>query len=216
MQATNTVDPWRWREWARSLADARRAGGRSRDTGVTRRRNPLHLALARRGRMWAWIDSHTHVLHRHSREGDRIDVRPLIRFSWHHDSPLQRILRGAGVAPGFTSRAEPSAPAYEAIHTTLRAAKTTLREIVERTRRIEERALATPRLALRGKQIELEARPAARQVPKALSDDWWKPEPESARHRPSVPVLNVDQIAESVLRQLDHRVSAWRERMGRR
>jgi hypothetical protein len=166
--------------------------------------------------MWAWIDSHTHVLHRHFRDGDVIDVRAVIRFSWQTAFPLERILRSPGVAPGFANGAEASAPAYEAIHSTLQAAKTTLREIVERTRRVEERALATPRLALRSKQIEMEVRAAARQVPKALSDDWWKPEPESTRRHPSGPVVNVEQIADSVLRQLNHRVSAWRERMGRR
>jgi hypothetical protein len=227
MQATKIVNGERWRGWARLLAQFRRAGGRSRNSVVTRRKNPLQMAFARRERMSAWIDYHTHVAFRQFRGGDSIDIHQITRFSWTTDSALQRIFQRAGIAPVLANRAEGAgspniehspALSHQTIHMTLRAAKSTFREIVEGKRRIEERAAVATRLALRGKAAELEAlaRMPARQISKALSDDWWRPEPESTRHRSAAPAVNVEQIAETVLRQLDQRVTSWRERMGRR
>jgi hypothetical protein len=219
----------RWREWARSLAALRRAGGRGRNAAVNRRRGPLALALARRARLSAWIHLHNHVHNwvrgQRRAPADAVAVQPLIQFALTFGSPLGRILQRAPAASAEQtpdhrselSRDGVASPGLETFHATFRSARTTLREIVERTRRIEESERVVTRLVSRGQAIEAgaAARPASKPSPQALSGEWWQPEPESARYRPPTPAVNVDQIADTVLRQLDRRVGAWRERMGR-
>lgn len=91
---------------------------------------------------------------------------------------------------------------------------TLAREIVERSRRLEERVRVEKRLAARGPApvAITEQQEAARRA----GPDWWKTDPPSRGVRPvPAPPVNVDQIAETVMRRLDQRVSAWRERTGR-
>jgi hypothetical protein len=92
--------------------------------------------------------------------------------------------------------------------------KTLLREIVERTRRLEERVRVEKRLVARG--ASLAAATEQQEADRRAGPDWWKSDaPMRSPRPPALPALNVEQITETVMRRLDQRVSAWRERMGR-
>jgi hypothetical protein len=220
-QAMTTGNAARWRDWARSLADTRRAGGRRRGTAVIRRRNSLDLALTRRRRAVIRVNFQNHVLHRHLVAGDAASVDPTIQLAWTIGSPVERILQRASGGNRAERAPAPRQDAlvqrYETRQTTFAAVTTTVRDLTERLRRVEERTGVPARLVLRGAQTELDgqARTAALQAAKLPSGEWWKDETASMRQKPAAPGFNIDQLADTVLRQLDRRVGAWRERMGR-
>ena len=211
----------RWRDWARSLGDTRRAGGRRRGTAVIRRHNWLDLALARRPRAVIRINFQNPVSHRHLVAGDVASVNPAIQLAWTIGSPAERILQRASgdnrAERTLAARQDSLVQRYETRQTTFAAVKTTVRDVTERLRRVEERTGVPARLVLRGAQTELDgqARAAALQAAKLPSGEWWQAETSSMRQKPAAPGLNIDQLADTVLRQLDRRVGAWRERMGR-
>lgn len=90
--------------------------------------------------------------------------------------------------------------------------------ILRTTRRVEDSALPRPAATLRAApahsseptvEVAATSRPPRPQMP----PDTW-----AARNLPSSATsagVNVDQITDHVLRQLDHRITAWRERTGR-
>ncbi len=89
----------------------------------------------------------------------------------------------------------------------------------ERTRRIEERvASAETVTVVRGRG---DSRNAVERADVPMRGRW--PEPMGGRApwgrsnhaEPQVPALNVERITENVMRQIDHRLTAWRERTGR-
>jgi hypothetical protein len=91
-----------------------------------------------------------------------------------------------------------------------------IKRVTARTDRVEWRAagrdlvLAVPAAAAAPRRtVESELLPASKASHRRLSNDPW-----SGREASASPV-NVDRIADQVLQQLDRRVTAWRERMGR-
>jgi hypothetical protein len=114
------------------------------------------------------------------------------------------------------STSEPvSSAAFETIHTEQLHTRSLLRELSDRTRRIEERVRVEKRLVAR-ERGSTNVSAEAQELRRRMGPDWWKSDPTAQRqlHTPAAAV-NVDQIAEKVMRQIDHRVSAWRERTGR-
>ena len=89
--------------------------------------------------------------------------------------------------------------------------------VLARTDRVETRAtsrdlvLAAPPAAAtpRRAPVEAELLQASMASQARMSSGSW------GGREPSSPPLNVDRLADQVLQQLDRRVSAWRERMGR-
>jgi hypothetical protein len=213
----------RWRAWARVIAGARFSGRH----GVTRRRGPLQMALLRCRRIAFWI-AQRNILSQHFADGAPVLGRHQLRLALHWSSPLARILRTtrtvntplAFVGRMVTGeRPAERAPADSSHIRTLQGeqtqTKTLLREIVDRTRRIEERVRVEKLLAARGVPSAA-ASAEVRELRRRSGPDWWKSEPAAQQQRPAATsAVNVDQIAETVMRQLDHRVNAWRERMGR-
>jgi hypothetical protein len=90
-----------------------------------------------------------------------------------------------------------------------------LRQVTERNRRIEERTATRELVVVRQPSSRAMDVSAERQHPPSA----WPPEAFSppAWSRPPIapPAPDVDRIAENVMRLLDRRVGAWRERMGR-
>jgi hypothetical protein len=208
----------RWRNWARSLACQAPA----------RRRSPIALALVRRTRSAAWIAQQTTV-HQHIAGTHSILLRPVIQLSLHGPSPVERILLRAATLKTIESPAQASeerSPSTSAIQTMNllhrrtarveeRTAQIVWKEIVERTRRIEDRISVRTKLAKRGGAPD-GAPNRAQTAIRPDGPDWWKgPSPAYVPSQPALPAMNMDQITETVLRQLDRRVGAWRERMGR-
>jgi hypothetical protein len=89
------------------------------------------------------------------------------------------------------------------------------RRLAERVRRVPEAALPATPMALRR-----EPRPAVISQPpsieefatRSLSD--WRTRQHSASPPMAAPSVNIDQLASQVLKQIDRRVVARRERMG--
>ena len=82
-------------------------------------------------------------------------------------------------------------------------------ERVERTFAGRDLVLAAPAAPARRPAAETDLIAASVAAPMRLSAD-----PRGTRE-PSPPAVNVDRIADQVLQQLDRRVTAWRERLGR-
>jgi hypothetical protein len=157
-------------------------------------------------------------------------MRPEIHLALHASSPVARILLRAVTLKTLSvpvaaalqqpawntpARREMSLVHRSALRIEEHAMRVLAKEIVQRSRRVEERISVRTKFIQRGatsdgapQRMQTGARPDG--------PEWWKAEP--ARHAPrqaAMPAMNMDQITETVLRQLDHRVGAWRERMGR-
>jgi hypothetical protein len=206
----------RWREWARALAGAR----------VTRRRAPLQLAFLRRSRTAVWI-AQRNVKSQHFAGSRSIVVKPLLQLALHQQRLWNSVVRTSVVGPSSEApaarvaavrQADPGAPVDLRHRWTVREertqSRTLLRDIVERTRRLEEKVRVDKRLVARAAPSPAAAAQAQEDLRRA-GPDWWK-EPTAHSVRPApAPAVNINEIAETVMRRLDHRVSAWRERMGR-
>jgi hypothetical protein len=225
MRVMKIASAGRWRHWARSIARASAAHG-----PVTRRRALLAFVLRRRPPL-SPRSVRYEISQRHFNTGGPLFLQPVIRLALYlHSSTAQPSQRSAPPATTFARRASKTnlmtarAPLTKAIfrrsttHINVLPERTLVREMVERTRRIEERVTLRTKLAQRSGEA---AAPEDRRTAppgKRSSDEWWKSdaaEPLSRRASSISPTVNVDQIAESVMRQLDRRVGAWRERMGR-
>lgn len=214
MRARKIGNASRWREWARSVARRRNTAGRSRSGLVNRRRNAIDLALARRAR-GTWTANHDHHVVVHplfSPVSRAVSVRTAVQASFFmHTSTAERFEQRVLVRQGALQR-------IEHVGSTSAVARTIAREIVERTVRIEDTVplrthFAAPVMA----QQQIPETPAAldRQMPARTEDQWWEPGSASPRQRSIAPTINIDHLADTVMRQIDHRIGAWRERMGR-
>jgi hypothetical protein len=220
MPVTKIVNPARWRDWARSLARLPETS-----QAVVRRKQPLQMALLRRARTGARIHRHSH-LYQHIAGWSSILFRPTIRLTLNAPSPVTRILRLASMihAAPYTRPAE----AHEAdtarvtdttvlrqktLRLTDSSVRTVFQQISERTRRLEERV--SMRTTFASKTNSSDSHDAQSRQHRPGSQEWWKSEPSLSPRQPSMPAMNIEQITDTVLRQLDHRVSSWRERMGR-
>jgi hypothetical protein len=220
-QTLMTDRPRRWRAWARAIAGTLPVGGRR----ITRRCAPLKLAL-RRSRALAWIVQRN-TLVRPSARNNWVVMKPVLRLSlqWTRAANLSR-----GLQPATRGKTTPALPesspggipvaAADLIHRwtfgkQITHSRTLLREIVERTRRLEDRIRVEKRMVARGVTATAVVREQQDAAHRA-GPDWWKSESpmRSARAAPS-PAINVDEIAETVMQRIDHRIRAWRERMGR-
>jgi hypothetical protein len=89
-----------------------------------------------------------------------------------------------------------------------------LRLALERTRRVEHRVSTREFVLVRAPG----ARGAGSAEENGRTPTHWTAENSGvpAYPRPlAAPPVNVDQIADTVMRQLDRRIGSWRERMGR-
>jgi hypothetical protein len=206
-------NPLRWRFWAHALAK----------TGVVRRRGPLPLALVKRPKSVSFTAVNVGPKLQHFVTSTMLSVHPAIRFAWHahaHTHLSHSFSRNEGQlsAPAgvnaFLSR-------FETVHhqpspgeRVLRPAHTLFRNLVERTKRTEERSTVGTRYA----SLSRAERGALPEAVKRSSSEWWQPEsaPRTRAMPASTPPVNLEQITNNVLSQLDQRIGAWRERMGRR
>jgi hypothetical protein len=230
MRARKTARFQQWRDWARGLI------GRF---APRRRRDYLAFELVRRASRWTSLFSSVLELRhptvppafqphfaltvgprfsvvatappqtaRHTAFRLPPDSRPRIV-----GSPAIRLVAATRQDPG--RHVAPSSPLELTVFTTPQRLEKQMREVQERTRRIEERVfsrtfvLARPAsLASAERSSGTGARPEA---------EWWQsPAPaEPERPRTAPPAFHLDQIADNVMRQIDRRIGAWRERMGR-
>jgi hypothetical protein len=88
-----------------------------------------------------------------------------------------------------------------------------LRAAVHRTKRVEQAVVMRKLVLAHAAGARSDEMPENR---RALND-WTLATAEVPAHvrAPSSPPVNVDQIADTVMRQLDRRLVSWRERMGR-
>jgi hypothetical protein len=186
------------------------------------------MALVRRTRAAAWIIQQT-VVHQHIAGNQSILLRPVIRLALHAPSPVERILLRATSLKTIESPAPTSAQSPQNVtavqtltllrHRTARVEERTgqviRKEIVQRTRRMEDHVSLRTKFVKRGVAADTAPNRAQTTI-RPDGPDWWKgPPPAYSPSQPLLPAVNMDQITETVLRQLDRRVGAWRERMGR-
>jgi hypothetical protein len=206
----------RWRAWARALTGA----------GVMRRRAPLAMALVRRSRTARWI-AQRNVVSQHCTGNLSILVQPRLQLavyrpqSWNNQVRNSVLVTTPGVTRSRTvtvRHSESAAPIALQHRWTLAEertqSKTLLREIVERTCRIEERVRVERRLVARTAPAPATGSDA-QDIARRSGPDWWKDAAPQISKPAATPAVNVNEIAETVMRRLDQRVSAWRERMGR-
>lgn len=217
--------PERWLAWARRLAErgsrvagrnrvamlylrpARRAGAAVRTHDVFSLMPftvDLHVAFANR-----IADRFATMEHHHTR-AERTDsvrertVRSVSRLDAIYQPERQNFERQDKVQP----------------RDQVDSFRQTIARLIERTQRREERVLSRDvRLVhvspLRPSQVETgEAPDRGRGAPREAAAPQ-STAPFEWRTPPASPV-NVDQITENVMRQLDRRIDAWRERTGRR
>lgn len=108
--------------------------------------------------------------------------------------PRQRTERTAGVQPWLSER-------------------TIVHSLVERTRRMETHVRPQKYALVR----KPEPATSAPSPPPSSPREWWMEHTKSAQaQRFAAPTINVEQLTETVIRRIDQRVGAWRERTGRR
>lgn len=209
----------RWRSWAKALAASRP----SKRPGVICRRGPLEMALLRRTRLASWI-ALRNILSVNFEENFPIFNAVRLRLAIHWPSPLASILGNVSGHSFAQDRSpmllelkttETNSAAYQTLYSEQRHSRSLLRELSERTRRIEERVRVEKRLVAR-EHGSTNVSAEAQELRRRMGPDWWRSDASAQRQRATpAAAVNVDQIAETVMRQIDHRVSAWRERTGR-
>ncbi len=200
----------RWCGWAAALA---------RSSGVVRRRQPLAFAWLRRRGTAVRFETHYRTL-------NSVFNPYHLHLSFPYSTAMNLTLVPAGRsqpgAPSATANAQPrdliarlSRIEEHTSHTAEIRTSEFLRHFIERNRRIEERAATRELMVVRQPSSRAMDVSAERQHPPSA----WPPEASSppAWNRPPAtpPAPDVDRIAENVMRLLDRRVGAWRERMGR-
>jgi hypothetical protein len=93
-----------------------------------------------------------------------------------------------------------------------RQARALVESIATRTRRLEERVstrdfVTVTRAA--GEVTRDHATTRERPASSKFGETW------SSSQQPVAPAVSVERITENVMRQLDHQITSWRERMGR-
>jgi len=198
---------------------------RRRPASVTVRRMPAHAPL--RPRSIVHIDMHTHLM-RQTLEHSRLIVAPGGRIVSYRPfrEPAAPIAALARIQQE-RSFSETVIHRYERVDQR-RAAEA----VSEVTRRMGAAAPAerapreSPPLVLRraGGQPALDLAPSPRAdatpTPPAQSSqsEPWTASPSvatAARRAPVAPAVNIERITDQVVRRLDQRVIAWRERTGR-
>ncbi len=201
----------RWRAWAAALA---------RRGGVARRREPLPFewllrkSAVRIENVFETANTVWNLQHLHLSIPFAIEVRPSAGEQPHveraPDTPLNDPARRAGD--------ELARYVERTVERTLQRAEIQtsrlLEKVTERARRVEERPAFRELILVR--QLA-PVRPAAAVEQRSEPADWTSATaPGAAWSRPSAsPPPNVEQIAENVMRVIDRRIGAWRERMGR-
>jgi hypothetical protein len=192
--------------------------------GVKRRRGPLEMALLRRVRFGSWI-AWRNVLFVNLNENSPVYNAARLQLAIHWSSLFYATPANPPVHSVSLDRSPllPERKAFELVASTgiptlsieQRLSRSLLQELSDRTRRIEERVHVERRLVARERGSS-NVSAEAQELRRRMGPDWWRSEPAAPRqiNSPSAPV-NVEQIAETVMRQIDHRVSAWRERTGR-
>ncbi|MGC1421515.1 MAG: hypothetical protein WA815_04150 [Terracidiphilus sp.] len=210
----------RWRSWAKALVASRPR----RRLGVIRRRGPLEMALLRRTRLASWI-APRNILSVNLEEKFPVFNAVRLRLAFYWSSPLASIpgkLSGPSLAQDrspmlleLKTTTEANFAAHQTLHTEQRHSRSLLRELTERTRRLEQRVRIAKRLVIR-EHGSTSVSAEAQELRRRMGPDWWRADTTAQRQRATpAAAVNVDQIAETVMRQIDHRVSAWRERTGR-
>jgi hypothetical protein len=199
----------RWRRWAYALS------GRG---AVSRRRVPLALEWLRQfgirqrlhsGRGGSLLQQ----FHLHLSIPMSLQVGSLLARSDYGDTHATTNVHGS--AAGAKDSLERYLRFEESVSRNLEVRSSELlRMAVERTRRVENRAAT--------RELVLVRTPGPRAGGTAEEDRrtpaHWSAETSgfAAYSRPpAAPPVNVDQIADTVMRQLDRRIGSWRERMGR-
>jgi hypothetical protein len=212
----------RWRAWARSFVLARPFAG----FNVLRRRGPVAMALRRRGRTVLWMPRFT-ILNRRFEGSRSISFEPRISLTLAVPAMTFHRTLGAPIRPFAFITALHSTQANPSDSIAYRGSlpirleqsvvpQTLLQEIATRTRRIEERVRVEIVMAVRTSTAHAVAAAEAQDLSRRSGPDWWKAQPPARPHgAATVPTVNVDEIAENVMRRLDQRVTAFRERMGR-
>jgi hypothetical protein len=182
------------------------------------------MALLRRTRLASWI-ALPNILSVNLEESFPVFNAVRLRLAIHWPSPFASTPSNVSRHSFAQDRSpmllelktttESNSANYQTLYTEQRHSRSLLRELSERTRRIEERVRVEKRLVLRehgSRSVSAEAHELRRR----MGPDWWRADTTAQRqHSTPAAGVDVDQIAEKVMRQIDHRVNAWRERTGR-
>lgn len=208
--------PSKWSEWARSVANRSLSA---------RRRSAIAMTIAGRARIVS-----VHHQHRPSVSLFRSDLQ--LAVNWPH--PFTIVSRHAVNCPspaGIPDRWPGMQPLHaQAVPSTMTTLEkradaqnyyfqtlTALTQrVMARSRRIEERVARTELVTVsRGTESqsmpgEAGSRHASRTWPQPSTHSTnWTAQPQRT------PAVTVEAITDNVMRQLDNRMTAWRERMGR-
>jgi len=203
----------RWREWAAAL---------SRRGTVARRREPLAFRWLRPasgiGRRFqpANVVSQHFAVHLAIPCSVRMEFTPAQALPGEarpqSTSPFQA---GSATADRRVTLPHLERSEHSTAELTVVRTSAFIRLVTERTRRVEERVPARELVVAR--QAPAEPRESGKEPGRTPSG--WMSEPAAAagwnRPMPAPPAASVDQIADNVMRLLDRRIGAWRERMGR-
>ena len=184
---------------------------------VMRRKNRPAMALLLRARPLFIRQSH-----RSSVSSFRWAAGLTVRWTNHlsqvqHREPSSVVGNREAVAPRPIARELGVRDRTLRIETVGRELGTLFENISNRTRRLEVGAARTEAVIVVRARSETKDGPPAAQAfqhgPPATErrSSWTQPKPTGLE----ASAINVERIAENVMRQLDHRVTAWRERMGR-
>ena len=207
----------RWVAWARALAVRSRL--------IRGRRGALSAKFLLRPRMqtaareqWRIIAPVNYESHLHLAFHPMASLTAVARFQGA-GRPATRDISSTVVRysePGHTETLRQTSRVTvreAALFATARRTEELVQRVTERTRRIEERVF--PRAAVLARTSRAEAQKDAT-IPAAASPEWWRdPASAAGRQHIAAPDVNVEQIADTVMRRLDQRVNAWRERTGR-
>jgi hypothetical protein len=214
----------RWRQWARSLASR---------GGSLRRRSAAPMTLPRmRGPAPGVRNRAVSISARRSDVHVALEWRPSFTFFTRHETPgpAAAAAEAAPVRPAIlhTLRTLASRESVSWTETPGSAVRTTFLETVfARGRGIDERVARTRRIEERVARTELvtvSRSPAPGRSPESEPDrmqpglSWLRSAPGAAAwagEAQQAPPPSVEAITEHVMRRIDDRITAWRERMGR-
>lgn len=213
----------RWLAWARAIRERR---------GLPQlRRAPLAMRFVSRLRTLVLVhhktmrEVSTASISYHDATSVSLFPRIDLHFTNLHSTVLAQRFQTAGavtVEPGvlrtgFSAGGHRTAndPATPMRYPGVLHTHVSVQRVIERTRRVEHRMPPASRILPQVAMKPVEA--AAANGRGASIPVMGRPPDDATRFRPpAAPAqINVEQITDHVLRQLDHRILAWRERTGR-
>ena len=201
-------NPERWRTWARAIT-ARSVMSRHRSSLALQLLLGIRPTVVRRSSYvfapsWNWSVDLTVRLQSFAIRPLRPD-KMLFTTKKFHDSPVEK----GRTSPLGIEQAFKAGPIGGEI-------AMLAQRFSDRARRSEDRVARTDLVTVARGNADSRHGVERADVPVRSRPEWVEGRASWGRPAESpVPAMNVERITENVMRQIDHRLTAWRERMGR-